>query len=43
MSICPLTNARIRVDILMLMPALAPATRKARDEVRSAICLTIGV
>jgi hypothetical protein len=27
----------------LLMPALAPATRRARDEVKFAICLTIGV
>jgi hypothetical protein len=33
----------LSVDILRLMPALAPATRKARDAVKFAICLTIGV
>ena len=30
----------LSVDILMLMPALA--TRRVRDEVKFAICLTIG-
>jgi hypothetical protein len=33
----------LSVDILMLMPALAPARGKARYEVKSPICLTIGV
>ena len=30
----------LSVDILTLMPPLAPETRKARDEVKFAICLT---
>jgi hypothetical protein len=33
----------LSVDVFMLMPAFAPATRRARDEVKFAICLTIGV